>query len=167
MAQVVLGIAGLISGLTLGIIPLIPSIAPNGPKPGSDSIVRIGVALSGKGTGGNAPYIAAFNELGQYVGYNDKGSKIGYGSFSDLVINQHCKKKCKKGQQAPYLQLYGGKDGICMAYISQTWADGQKRGWLGDMAKVCNKAWYYSNITVELKDNKRHSVRIFLHVCAS
>jgi hypothetical protein len=162
MAQIVLAVAGLLSGIGFGILPLIPGIAPNTPSGAvsGDSIVRIGVALSGRGTGGDAPYIAAFNQLGQFVGYNDKGGKINYGSFSDRIINQHCKKNCKKGQQAPYLQLWGGKDGICMAYISQTWADGQKRGWLGDMAKVCNMAWYYSNITVELKDGKRHSVRL-------
>jgi len=158
MAGIALSVVGLIQGAIFGIIPLLSSSITPDITSNIDSKVRIGVALSGTETGGDAPYIAAFNELKEFVGYYDGGGKIERGGFSDFNINQHCSKGCQGGQQAAYLQLFAGDDAICVAYIAQTWADGTKRGWLGDMGKICNMPWYYSNISVSTTNGGSHSV---------
>ena len=61
-----------------------------------------------------------------------------------MVVDQHE----GPGQQATYLQLFAGTDAVCIAYIAQMWADGQMRGWLGDMGGACGMPSYYSHIVV-------------------
>ncbi|KAH0565860.1 hypothetical protein GP486_000738 [Trichoglossum hirsutum] len=150
---IIIGIAGLINGLAFGILSVLPKMTPD-KVDGVDSKVRIAVGLASQ-MGGDSPYIAAFNEMTQFVGYYDPSGKIETGGFSDFNINQHCD-KCRKGQQATYLQIFAGDDAICVAYIGQTWADGTKLGWLGDMGKVCGMPNYYSNIQVEMADGGSH-----------
>ena len=116
-----------------------------------DSTVRVAVALSDKKAGftdgeGASPMILAFNENGEHIGHSFWGQKghIGSGSFKDITIHQDA----GPGQQATHLQILAQDDAICIAYISQTWADGAARGWLGDMGQACNQQWYYSNVIV-------------------
>ncbi|KAF2195023.1 hypothetical protein K469DRAFT_743711 [Zopfia rhizophila CBS 207.26] len=155
-AGIVLGVLGLLQGGAFGLLGVFTNNITPQKVDGGDSSVRIAVGLSGTNTGGDPPYIAAFNEETEFVGYYDGGGKIEQGSFSDLTINQHCGKGCHKGQQASYLQLFAGDDAICVAYIAQTWADDTKRAWLGDMGKACGMATYVSNIVVQLENNQVH-----------
>ncbi|KAH0550913.1 hypothetical protein GP486_007724 [Trichoglossum hirsutum] len=149
-----LRIASLIEGALFGILSLVPLSKD---YTGDDSQVRIGVALGGYETGGDAPFIAAFNEETNFIGYYDGNEKIKQGSFLDIGIDQHCFFGCKRGQQAAYLQLHANNDAICVAYIGQTWANGMKRGWLGDMGKMCGMPFYYSEINLQIAGGGTHT----------
>ena len=121
-----------------------------------DSYLRIAVALNGgfpnsHYTGptqadGTAPCVSAWNKDYQYIGYarchNDM--YIPSGSFIDILVEQD--RYYANGQQAPFLQLLGRKDAICIAFITQQWADGRQLGWLGDTGRACGRPWYHSNI---------------------
>lgn len=85
--------------------------------------------------------------IGQY-GFQagDKGPKIPEGGFNDVTVPPLYDGVA--GQQATYVQIRAGNDGLCIPYLSQTWADGTQRGWLGDMGKACRQPWYYSDVIV-------------------
>ena len=119
-----------------------------------DSSVRIAVALNGddgipgalRHAAGPAPLVQAFNENKNLCGSTGKHHPlITSGSFSDLTIWQS---NLGPGEQATSLQIIPTTNELCIAYVSQTWADGTHRGWLGDMGKGCDMDWYYSNIIV-------------------
>ena len=129
---------GLVNLLTFGVFDL-PQVIfdPN------DSAVRVAVALDGgvdlpapndgpTEADEDFPTILAFNELGGYIGSSWTHEKIPSGGFNEVIVDQ----AKGPGQQATYLQFFARKDAVCIAYISQQWADGQTRGWLGDMG-IC------------------------------
>ncbi len=140
----------------LGLIGFVKS---NMPKPldvkPTDSTVRIAVGLNGdKGVpgalrhaGGDVPLILAYNENQNLCGFSSAydHTVISSGSFRDIIIRQD---EYGPGEQATYLQIIPTTNELCIAYISQTWADGGQRGWVGDMGKGCYRNWYYSNIIV-------------------
>ena len=131
---------------------------PNRPKNQGDSVVRVAVGLNSHDhnaappnnqpwdADGTTPAMLAFNELGGYIGWSNwqKRPQIKSGTFSDVTITQGH----GPGQQAPYLQLFAGTNAVCIAYISQQWADGQLRGWVGDMGTACGMPTYYSHLFV-------------------
>lgn len=88
----------------------------------------------------------AFNENQNLCGSSDKDFHefITPGSFVDIVIKQ----KEGPGEQATSLQIIPTTNALCIAYITQTWADGTHRGWMGDIGRGCHKEWYYSNMVV-------------------
>lgn len=63
----------------------------------------------------------------------------------DVVVHQE---NDGAGQDPAYLQVLGHDDAVCLAYIGQTWPNGQQRGWLGDVGRGCGKRWYFSNVEV-------------------
>ena len=137
------------------VIGLVGFLENNIPKDKSlkDSSVRIAVALNGhRGepfalyhAAGPAPIVRAYNENKDYIGMSANFlEEIESGSFRDLRIDQDW----GPGEQAPWLQIIPTTNELCIAYISQTWADGTARGWVGDMGKACDRDWYYSNIIV-------------------
>ena len=141
---------GLVNLLTFGLFDL-PQIEFDT----SDSTLRVAVALNGRSdllapqdgpqeADGDFPAVLAFNELGGYIGSSWHNDKIPSGAFQDVIIDQDK----GPGQQAAYLQFFAKNDAICIAYISQQWADGQTRGWLGDMGIACGRPWYWSHIVV-------------------
>ena len=127
-------------------------------RPQQYSAVRVAVAINGLGVNspapnggplqadGTAPAILAYDEIGNYIGWSDWNHKphIKSGDYVDIVVHQ----KKGPGQQATYLQLFARKNAICIAYITQTWADGQMRGWMGDMGHACGRSWYYSHLFI-------------------
>lgn len=122
-----------------------------------DSMVRVVVALNGveglSEADGPIPAVVAFDENKKYIGASDwsRGfGHIGSGGYADIWVSQ----KKGPGRQATHLQILGQDDGICIAYISQLWADGTPRGWLGDMGKACGRRYYYSNIVVGDNDHR-------------
>jgi hypothetical protein len=151
----VIGVVSFVSSV-LGIVGFVQNNLPAAPDSDHSSL-RIAVGLS-ESAQGNTPYIAVFNEHKEFAGYWDwtdylfgtGQSYINLGSFVDISVTQSCP-ACQPGQQATYVQLYQqeqGADAICIAYLSQTWADGGHRGWLGDIGRLCGAAWYYSDIIV-------------------
>lgn len=123
---------------------------PDNPQEADDSAVRIAVAINGHDpplqADGTFPAILAYNEIGDYIGSSDWIIRphIKSGGYNDETIYQ----EQGPGQQATYLQFFAGTDAVCIAYIAQTWADGQMRGWLGDMGRACGRPYHYSNIIV-------------------
>jgi hypothetical protein len=93
--------------------------------------IRIQVGLDTKGeldnAGGDYPDVRIFNEGGEFIGSKFDPGNIKNGGFTDLKIDV-------KGQQPTYSLFSANNDAICIAYISQTWPDGQQYGWLGNMA---------------------------------
>lgn len=141
---------GFVNLLTFGLFDLPQVIFDT-----NDSAIRVAVALNGgldlpapldgpTEADGDFPAILAFNELGGYIGSSWTHEKIPSGGFSEVIVDQ----AKGPGQQATYLQFFARKDAVCIAYISQQWADGQTRGWLGDMGLACGRDWYYSHIVV-------------------
>ena len=154
MDVAVLTVFSLVSGFLIG-VSLSANDIPNLMTPGPlDSTVRIAVGLNGdrgwsgslRHAAGNAPLINAFNENQNHCGSSDnRHDYITSGSFQDVTIWQS---KVGPGEQATSLQIIPTKNELCIAYISQTWADGTHRGWIGDMGRGCGRDWYYSNIIV-------------------
>ena len=131
-----------------------------------NSIVRIAVALNDIVAGptqadGQAPSLVAFNEDKRYIGASNWNAKdhVKSGSFVDVVVHQVTTIKGQTewydemrtdwtAQKWAYLQVLGRDDAVCVAYIGQTWPNGEQRGWLGDMGRACGKRWFYSNVEV-------------------
>lgn len=163
-ASLALEVFGLILGTILGIVDLVlppPGISIDFLKQGH-SLVRIGVGLKNSSSedvtlGGTVPSIQIFNEnrarIGQAVGF--MSHNVGEGAFVDVPVFHD---KDYTFQQPTYLEVTGGPDAICVAYIAQTWADGTQLGWLGDMGKFCGEKWYYSNLYVGTKNSSQYKV---------
>jgi hypothetical protein len=117
----------------------------------SSTTVRIAVGLNTanglQDAGGDVPLVSTHNanydQLGSFDpwicggGLSQPGQcglpKIQDGSTYDMTISQDT------SQQALYVQVETqGSDGICLAYISATWPDGQQWMWLGDFAAYCD-----------------------------
>lgn len=146
----VIGVIGAIIDLTGFVQDNLPS--HTSPK---DSKVRVAVGLNGVGGGlthaaGNAPSVVAFNEFRDPIGITRGNPYIPDGGFLDLHVH-HSR---GPGQQPTTIQLRATDTDICVAYVSQTWPDGQARGWLGDMGKACDRDWYHSDIIVGNNSHK-------------
>lgn len=102
---------------------------------------------------GDPPLLVAFDENGEYVGHSHrhKGHKINDGGHHDMEIHHE---SIRDSVQSTWLQVISQNDGICIAYITETWADDTKRSWLGDMGMWCNYDWSFSNIIVGEDDHK-------------
>ena len=146
-AATVFNVIGVFSAV-VGLVGFTQSNLPNKKVHSGDSSVRVAVALDGvegqsplRHAPGDAPFIQAYNQNGDYLGDNGMrygGPYIKSGTFLDMVIEQG---KHGPGEQATILQIIPTTNELCIAYIGQTWADGTHRGWTGDMGKGCDKDW--------------------------
>ena len=142
-------IIGFVAGV-LGIYSFFDELFPS--MPGGDSAaVRVAVGLS-KTEGPDGPLtdpegvvksIRIYNNNGDFLAAGPDDQMINDGEYTDVTLNQGNK------QQAPYVQVRVG-DGeiICLAYVSVTFSDGQKRAWDGTWAQQFGLDWYYSGIFV-------------------
>ncbi|KAL2056617.1 hypothetical protein ABVK25_003011 [Lepraria finkii] len=139
----------------LSIVSFIENQVPNNLHPGEHSSIRVQVALDGPAYDGMAqtPLDLAFNENRGWIGHSDwdDDNKIRSGAFRDFIVMQ----EEGKSQQATY--LLAESDGICIANIAQTWADGTHRGWLGDFGAFYGMNWLPSNIIVGENSHKPNS----------
>lgn len=152
--QAVLAVLGLIAdvaGIALGIVPLALQL-PEAKPP--QSIVRVAIGLSDSTKlGGNIPGITVWNENGDNLGHAVVSrTSAAAGTYADVPVDQ------KSNQQPTYLRVEGGSDSICVAYLGHSWPDGSKRGWLGDMGKLCGKQWYYSNVYINQANGTAYKV---------
>ena len=97
-------------------------------------MIRVVIALNGvEGlieADGPIPAVVAFDENQKYIGSSDcfRGfEKIESGGYADIWVSQ----RKGLGRQATYLQILGQDDGICIACVSQLWADYTPRGVVG------------------------------------
>jgi hypothetical protein len=168
MAQVVLEILGLITGVGLdGAQFLIPGDTS---QPGMQDPLAQGNSLVRLGFGFNPDRSVVNDTMGGRVPsirvYNDHATKIGNASSStssiavagqwvDIIVEQEI-----KAQQPTFLEV-DAMDGdmVCLAYIGQTWSDGTKLGWLGDIGRFCGKSWYYSTLHISMTNGTLYTVR--------
>ncbi|KAL1878532.1 hypothetical protein VTK73DRAFT_7873 [Phialemonium thermophilum] len=111
--------------------------------------VRVAAALNGNGLSGadgTVSSIRTYNENQGLIG-NSGSLYVANGGFTDFQIDQ------ANDQQATYIQVYASDDAICIPYISVTWVDGGKYGWVGDWGQECGLEWYYGNVYVDNSGN--------------
>lgn len=155
-ALVVLDIVALVADLVIGIIQIIPLLNTHNVPDGSTSIVRVGIGLYNTSSlGGDIPGITVWNEDGRRLGKvpTQGGKKVEAGSYVDIVVPQNPAKL-----QPTYVKIEGGNDSVCVAYFGHAWPDGTRRGWLGDMGKMCGREWYYSNTYVTQANGTQYKV---------
>ncbi|KAF3936745.1 hypothetical protein ABW19_dt0201907 [Dactylella cylindrospora] len=146
MAQTIIKLIGIIAG-SVNIYNFYSTDAPSVDK--ERTRVRIGVGLNGGGLShadGPMPYIRAYNDKGDYIGYNrefEDGS-IASGSSYDDTISQEIRQA--QGQKAKYLEIHASDDAICIAYVTATLPNGEHLGVVGDWWEVCGSDWYWSGI---------------------
>jgi len=159
-----------LSGLTLGILPLVlpPPEIPTSPLTQGHSLVRFGIgmnATSSETLGGTIPSVQVWNEEGVYIGKaaSSPKSKIEAGTFKTVTVYHN---DSYKFQQPTYVAIAGGSDAVCLAYIAQAWPDGTQLGWLGDMGRYCGAPWYFSNLYVNTKNGTTYKVSRVPHAAA-
>lgn len=149
---------------TISIVSFIASLFPSSSD--TYSALRLGVGLNGGG-GGNVPFVNLFNANYEFLGRKDPHSrhcqsngygsttcfdqydKVGDGEFVDIKVDQ------SSNQQPVYIELEQvADDGICLAYITHTWPDGNKYGWIGEWGAFCGSDWYESNVIVDSHGTK-------------
>jgi hypothetical protein len=168
-ADIALSVAGFIAGGVFGILSLLPSkdVTPD-PLAHGNSLIRIGIGLNatpiyeypGRDMGGALPNVRVYNENFEVIGLGHNGNKFGPGQWATIQVDQN---GTGIGQQPTYLELAGAaNDPICIAYIGQTWSDGTKLGWLGDVGQYCGMPFYYSNLFVAKTDGEMHKVSALL-----
>ncbi|KAK0665236.1 hypothetical protein QBC41DRAFT_359048 [Cercophora samala] len=133
-------VIGVISGL-LGILQF---GLDNFPKKQSNScVVRIATGLASSGglenPEGGVYKVHVFNQNQERIGWSN-GKFISNGGFVDIKVDQGSNR-----QQAAFATIEATADGICIPFMSATWVDEQKYGWVGDIGSYCGQKWYYSN----------------------
>jgi hypothetical protein len=131
---------GVFSGL-IGILGFIQSNIPDRPNQ-HETKFRIHVALDNarsgpSNAGGDAPDIRVWNQAGQFLGGAYDPGKISSGSFRDVTV------RLSQPHQPTYALFTGNNDAICIAYITNSWADGQQYAWVGNWAdgSSCRQSW--------------------------
>jgi hypothetical protein len=157
MSGVVLAIMDVIGFLldgAMGVLQILPLV--DAPAANSQSTVRIAAGLwNSPDLGGDIPGVTVWNDAGKRLGgTGPPGGEVQAGSFADVVVQLN-----EPGAQPTYLRLEGGVNSICVAYIGQVWPDGQMRGWLGDMGKLCGWQYYPSDVYVTLPNGTQYTVR--------
>lgn len=154
VALAIMDVVGFLFTGALGVLQILPLV--DAPAADSQSTVRIAAGLADSPKlGGDIPGITVWNDVGKRLGsMGAPGGQVQAGSFVDITVPQNV-----AGAQPTIVRVEGGSDSICVAYIGHVWPDGQKRGWLGDMGKLCNKEFYYSSVYVTLSNGTQYTVR--------
>ena len=167
-----LAVAGIIIGVPLSIIGILPTKETVvDPLSAGNSVVRIGIGLLPKehnasnpypnlGYGGELPKFRVYNANGEYIGRSGDSGVLGPGQWATVEIRQN---GTGRAQQAMSLELRGAADDpVCIAYMSHTWSDGMKVGWLGDMGRFCGRPWYHPKLMVPTTDEGMHNVSLHI-----
>ena len=67
------------------------------------------------------------------------------GSHIDLIV---ASSEDGSAPDVAYLQVFGGKNGICIAAIGVATADGRNLGWIGDMGTAAGKSGAPSSVKI-------------------
>ncbi len=143
MALIALNVVGAITGV-VSIGMMIPGLVPE--KDDHKPIVRIAAGLSSNiddSTSGGTPGVTLYDIMGRIIrSTKGKADVIKDGAFIDIKV------PFAEGvgtKPAEYVAVTdGGKDALCIAYISLTNPDGGKHVWYGDIGKTCGHQWYHS-----------------------
>jgi hypothetical protein len=155
-----------VAGIALGIAQFKLESGPAAPDQLAlgNSRVRFGFGLSpdqynaNQTMGGRVPSIKVYNDRNEQIGNaSSPSSSVALaGQYIDVTVEQSV-----KFQQASYLEV-NAMDGdmVCLAYIGQTWSDGTKLGWLGDIGRFCGMFWYHSTLHIAMENGTLYSVSI-------
>ena len=144
--EIGVNVIGLVSGI-LGVIQFTEDHLPSHNGDGSDSALRVGLGLdsiNNSNAQGPIRHIKLYDENRNIIGAGSGSSTISDGGFQDINIQQ----RYGPSKQPTYIQVNAADDGVCIAYLTQTWPDGQQRSWLGDIGRLCGANWQYSNVFV-------------------
>ena len=160
-ANAALSVFGIVAGGIIGLIDLLlpPPEIPVSPLDLGHSLLRFGIGLnssSEESLGGTIPSVKVWNEEGVMIGsaIGSSLNTIQPGTFKTVVVYHN---DSYTFQQPTFVEVAGGTDAVCIAYIVQTWSDKMQLGWLGDMGRYCGTQWYYSKVFVPTK-NGTHKV---------
>jgi len=99
-----------------------------------DSYLRIQVALNSnanENADGTAPLVNTYDDYYRRIGGNFDAHKIKSGAFTDLTINDKTAPifgiPSEEGAQPTYVQMTATNNAICVASLTHTWPDSQKR----------------------------------------
>ena len=161
-AEVLAEVVGFVASV-LGIVQFSQDSMPNTPSsPGDNSFLRVALgqdSVNLTAGGGEIGNIKVYSEMQGIVGAGSGNGHISEGNFQDITINQ----RYGPGKQPTYVQINSADDGVCIAYLLQTWPDGKQRGWLGDVGYMCGADCTYifeillSHLHISYRDYQRLS----------
>jgi len=111
---------------------MFPAIPPTSVAAG-DSYLRVQVALNDhadENAEGRAPQVNTYDDFYRRIGGNFDSAKIKSGAFTDLTINDKngfIAFPTEEPAQPTYVQLTADNDAICIASLTHTWPDAQRR----------------------------------------
>lgn len=167
MAQAALSVIGLLFGTILGIVPIaLPEDKPQSsvdPLAAGNSLVRLGIGLNANlaindTMGGRVPSIKVYNEHRDVIGSapSSDSAYVSPGGWVTITVNQQGEGRY---QQATFLEVAGADgDAVCVSYIGQTWSDGTRLAWVGDIGAYCRKTWYYSDLYISMPNGTLYKV---------
>ena len=125
----------------LGHIGVLPAILS---PPGHNIGVRIYSGLgasSATGTGGDAPTVALWNSIGDFLGSSGETDQVvGNGNYLDMPV------KTTSQTLAEYMAVASYRsDDVCIASIAVTMPNGYSFAMFGDVPSACGAPWYHSN----------------------
>lgn len=142
-------VVGVVSGV-VGIYQFLEGLIPG--KQENNAVVRIAAGLASSRNpddsnsggldhpDGEISSVLIYNNNQELLSVSENNKYIGDGDYHDFTLIQDNK------QQAPFVQIRGSADDVCVAYVSATFVDGQKRGWDASWGKAFNMHWYYSGV---------------------
>lgn len=123
-------------GTAVSILSFLDSNFPDPQESGSVTAFSVGLDTDGlSDAGGDLPDIRLWDEAGQFLGATYDPGSINSGASGQEVKISH--DSGYEFSQSTYALLTANNDAICIAYISHTWADGNKWAWTGDWGRAC------------------------------
>lgn len=83
--------------------------------------------------------VVAFNADGYYV-----SEGYGYEDAGHMDVHVHHRHNKLEDPNPASLQIYP-RNPLCISFIGQNGTNGDTKLWPGELGKVCNKQWYYSD----------------------
>lgn len=130
-----------ISILIFSIVTLMLSLAehPHQPDSHRQTAFRIHLGLDscpGQNLGGDIPDVRVWDERGNFLGrFLGDDEDVPAGDFFDFTID------LEKPHQPTYALFSANENDVCIAYITQTLATGERYSWTGQWARTCSKPW--------------------------
>ncbi|KAK7928623.1 hypothetical protein PG985_005621 [Apiospora marii] len=112
----------------------------------SGPVIRVAAALNdwnGLQDADGDVMVEAYDANHGYLGWGE--AHVRSGDWVDMTLYGNA----LPHRQAPYIRLLGFNDAICVPYVTVTWEDGSKYGWVGDWGEQCGLWWYESGVYVD------------------
>ncbi|TLD21907.1 hypothetical protein PspLS_07746 [Pyricularia sp. CBS 133598] len=105
-------------------------------------------SMEGQNLGGHIPDVRVWDERGNFLGaFWGDDHDVPAGDFFDFTID------LDRPHQPTYSLFSANENDVCVAYITQTLATGERYSWTGQWARTCGKPWYYSSVVYDGYDD--------------